>query len=93
MVQYPHFIVGRVRNHHRKIVIGLCVKFGQGFIAQIAIPGIEFFYNGWQAGFTYDINISDFNVATSKKGGPEISLRYIFRKVRPLPIFKICPLI
>lgn len=57
------------------------------------VPGIEFFYNGWQAGFTYDINISDFNVATSKRGGPEISVSYIFRKVRPLPIFKICPLI
>lgn len=57
------------------------------------IPGVEFFFNGWQAGFTYDVNISAFNVATLKKGGPELSVRYIFRKVRPLPIFKICPLI
>jgi type IX secretion system PorP/SprF family membrane protein len=74
----------------------LQLDFGYRYASEFGdamIPGIEFFFNGWQAGFTYDINISDFNVATSKKGGPEISLRYIFRKVRPLPIFKICPLI
>lgn len=57
------------------------------------IPGIEVFYNAWQLGFTYDVNISDFNVATQKRGGFELSLRYILRKVRPLPVFKICPLI
>ena len=57
------------------------------------IPGIEIFYNAWEFGFTYDVNISDFNIATSKRGGPELSLRYILRKVRPLPVFKICPLI
>lgn len=57
------------------------------------IPGIEIFYNGWQAGFTYDVNLSDFRVATDKRGGPELSLRYIIRRVRPLPKFKICPLI
>lgn len=74
----------------------LQLDFGYRYANQFGdalIPGIEFFFNGWQAGFTYDINISDFNVATSKRGGPEISVRYIFRKVRPLPIFKICPLI
>jgi type IX secretion system PorP/SprF family membrane protein len=56
-------------------------------------PGVEVFYNNWQAGFTYDLNISDFNAATRRRGGPEISVRYTIRKVRPLPEHKICPLI
>ncbi len=67
-------------------------RYANGF-GDALVPGVEFFFNGWEAGFTYDINISDFNVATSKRGGPELSVRYIFKKVRPLPIFKICPLI
>lgn len=56
-------------------------------------PGIELFYNSWQAGFSYDFNISDFDIATKRRGGPEFSIRYTIRKVRPLPVHKICPLI
>ena len=54
-------------------------------------PGIEFFYNGWQVGFTYDINVSPFDIATNGRGGPEVSVRHIIRKVRPLPSFRACP--
>ncbi len=56
-------------------------------------PGIELFYNNWQAGFTYDVNVSKFKVATNRRGGPEFSIRYIISKPKPLPQFKICPLI
>ena len=31
--------------------------------------------------FSYDLNNSDFNVATNNRGGPELSLRYIWAKV------------
>lgn len=57
------------------------------------MPSIELFYKQWQAGFSYDINTSDFDRATQRRGGPEFSLRYIIRKVRPLPYFKHCPII
>lgn len=57
------------------------------------MPSIELFYKQWQAGFNYDINTSDFINATQRRGGPEFSLRYIIRNVRPLPYFKHCPLI
>ncbi|HRF37497.1 MAG TPA: hypothetical protein PK198_01815, partial [Saprospiraceae bacterium] len=57
------------------------------------IPGIELTYDRWMAGFTYDINISPFNVATNRRGGPEFSLRYIIAKVPALGAFKVCPLI
>ncbi len=76
--------------------IALQLDFGYRFnndFGDAMIPGIEIFYNGWQAGFTYDINLSGFQTATNKRGGPELSIRYILKKVRPLPKFKICPLI
>lgn len=57
------------------------------------MPNIEVHYNQWRAGFSYDVNISDFNVTTQRRGGPEFSVRYVLRKVRPLPYFKHCPLI
>lgn len=63
-------------------------EFGDGFI-----PGIELSYNAWEAGFTYDVNVSDFNVATQGRGGPEFSIRYYLRKVRALPFYRVCPLI
>ncbi len=62
--------------------------FGDAFI-----PSLELYYNTIHAGFSYDINISDFSIATSRRGGPEIYIRYILKKVHPLPEFKICPLI
>ncbi len=56
-------------------------------------PVIEVFYKNWQAGFSYDVNISGFNVATQQRSGPEFSVRYIISNVRPLSKQKICPLI
>ena len=63
-------------------------RIGDGFSAIF-----EVYYNGWHGGFSYDINISDFDIATKGRGGPEVSVRYVIRKVRAIPEFKICPLI
>ncbi len=56
------------------------------------IPTIELQYGSWTAGLSYDINISEFNIATGDRGGPEISLVYLFTKVKPMPEFKACPI-
>lgn len=56
-------------------------------------PRLELLLGTWQFGFSYDINLSDFNVATNKRGGPELSAIYRLCKVKPLPMFKICPII
>ena len=91
--------LGGIKLHlDRQLGKQFAIQFDFGYrfnndFGDAMIPGIEIFYNGWQAGFTYDINLSDFKVATNKRGGPELSLRYILKKVRPLPKFKICPLI
>jgi type IX secretion system PorP/SprF family membrane protein len=56
-------------------------------------PAFEALYNNLRVGFSYDINVSEFDVATRGKGGPELFIHYVFTKVKPLPVFKICPLI
>ncbi|NNK90763.1 MAG: PorP/SprF family type IX secretion system membrane protein [Saprospiraceae bacterium] len=55
-------------------------------------PMIAFDYGQVYGAFSYDMNISDFDIATDGRGGPEISLRYIFSKIpdgpyRPCPIY------
>lgn len=55
-------------------------------------PTAEIHYNSWRVGLSYDINTSDFQIATGRDSGPEISIRYIFKKPG-LPKYKICPLI
>ena len=57
--------------------------------------GFELYRNEIHLGFSYDWNSTNFDIVNSSRneGGWEISLRYIITKVKPLPIFKICPLI
>ncbi len=61
-------------------------EFGDAYF-----PTLEGTYNNWRLGLSWDVNVSDFSTATDRRGGPEISLQYIISK--PLPKFKICPLI
>jgi type IX secretion system PorP/SprF family membrane protein len=61
-------------------------------VRDAVIPAVEVHYKTWHAGFSYDINYSDFNVATGRRGGPELSLSYRILKVKPLPVYKTCPI-
>ncbi len=56
-------------------------------------PTFELSYNNLMVGLNYDFNTSQFDIATENRGGMELSVRYIIRKVRPLPEFKVCPLL
>lgn len=58
--------------------------FGDSFY-----PTAEVGYKGWNVGLSYDVNVSSFQVATGRRGGPEISLRYIIDRV-PREV-KVCP--
>ncbi len=82
--------INRDVNKHLALQLGVGYRFHE--LSDAIIPGIELTYKNWQAGFTYDINISPFNVATLRRGGPEFSLRHIIKRVPALP-FKVCPLI
>lgn len=96
---YKEFVVmGGGRFHiSRRLGRQIAAQFDLGYrfneqFGDAYFPGIELTYNGWNVGFTYDINISDFEIATDGRGGPEISIRHLIRKVRPLQSFRACPL-
>ena len=49
-------------------------------------------YENWNLGLSYDVNFSELRTASSRRGGLEISLTYIFKKYIPnLSRYKICP--
>ena len=54
------------------------------------IPMIAIGYDGWKAGFSYDINTSNFKAATAEKGGPELFVNYTFKKLWPLQPTRVC---
>jgi type IX secretion system PorP/SprF family membrane protein len=47
-------------------------------------------YRMWKGAFSYDLNTSDFAVATNRRAGPELSIIYIINRVKIMPT-KICP--
>ncbi len=55
------------------------------------IPVIGLDYNELNIGVSYDINTSDLNRASNRRGGYEISLTYIIKKVKPSGIHPPCP--
>ena len=78
--------------HERAIGLGLGYRFNNGIGAGDAlIPYFQLNINSWQFGLSYDINISDFEVATNGLGGPEFSLIYIFKKAMTDPFCPTCP--
>ncbi len=55
-------------------------------------PTIGMTVNNLHAELSYDINLSDFSVATNRYGGPELSVQYYITHVKPLDSFKTCPI-
>jgi type IX secretion system PorP/SprF family membrane protein len=55
------------------------------------IPTIQVDRGPWNIGLSYDINISDFQVATQKRGGWELAGVYRMVPVPKVPEFKACP--
>ncbi|HJW30658.1 MAG TPA: type IX secretion system membrane protein PorP/SprF, partial [Saprospiraceae bacterium] len=65
--------------------LGVASRFDDALIPMVALS-----YDGWRGGFSYDINNSPFDVATDRKGGPEFSLTYTYKKLWPLQQTKVC---
>ena len=71
----------------------LAVSFLVGArIGDAYIPEFHVYYKNWTGGLSYDINTSDFKVATAGKGGPEFSIKYIANQIAPPKKVKICPI-
>lgn len=71
------------------VAFGLGYRFNDGFSQGDAIyPYMQLYMKAWQFGLSYDINVSDFEVATGGLGGPEFSMIYTFKKI---PVVDFCP--
>lgn len=87
-----------IRGHFEKdknlndlaLQLGISYRFHD--FGDALIPNIEVHYNRWLIGLSYDINMSDFKTATNGAGGPELALIYKIFKVKPLRVFRNCPI-
>jgi len=55
-------------------------------------PTIAVQWGNVYVGANYDVDLSPFNTLTSKRGGPEVHVRYIIANVKPLGLNKACPI-
>ncbi len=76
----------------RAIALELGGSYRFNSIGDAIIPHIQLLYRQWQVGLSYDINVSDFSVATLYRGGPELTVRYSIIKVKPLEKVRLCRL-
>lgn len=98
--------IGQWQGPHRELVgsIGGRLYLADNMTKQIALeagftyrgkdaysPHIGMIYNRWKASVNFDANYSPFKTASNKRGGPEISVIYIFSKVPPGNYCPICP--
>ncbi|MEO1517240.1 MAG: PorP/SprF family type IX secretion system membrane protein [Bacteroidota bacterium] len=95
-----HVLFGGGRIHldtrttrEKALQLGLGYRFnGEGIGTGDAFyPAAQLHLKNWIFGLSYDINVSDFNVATGNAGGPELSVIYMFRSVPAVEFCPTCP--
>lgn len=69
---------------NKALYLGLGYRLNDAWYPMIALQLGQFY-----GSFSYDLNISDWDVASDGRGGPELSLRYIWAKVGDID-FKPC---
>lgn len=75
------------RTKELGVLVGIWSRWDDAIIASAGVH-----YKEWKVGLSYDINISEFNVATNGNGGPELSVIYIIKKVEDPKWQKVCPI-
>lgn len=81
------FYLENKQNVPLNFLLGLSYRIGDALI-----PNIGLDYRNFSFGFSYDFNISKFDVATNSIGGAEFSVIYTLAKVYPVEAHKICPI-
>lgn len=73
------------------LVRTLAVQLGAHWRLDDAVsPVVALNIDNWEVGFSYDLNVQGFQPATDAAGGPELSVIYTFRPIRP-EICLLCP--
>lgn len=95
---YREFLIGSAavyklsETRNQEVYISLGTNYRYASESDAIIPTLGLRYGMWYAEFSYDINISEFDMATNGAGGPELALIYKITKVKPPPVFKSCPI-
>ncbi len=77
----------------KEIVLSIGALYRFNALGDALIPYLQVQSGYWQVGLSWDINVSEFSVATNRNGGPELSLRHQIFFVKPIGQFKICPIL
>jgi len=100
-------ITGQFQNPYQEVVVGVNGRFylstkqhvplnlllGLSYrVGDALIPNLSLDYRNFSFGFSYDFNVSRFDVATNSIGGAEFSVIYTLAKVCPVEAYKICPI-
>ncbi len=91
---YREMVAGVAARYHLNLEKGkeLAVQAGVSVrLGDAVIPAIELQVRNWEAGISYDINTSPFEIATRQRGGPELFVQYVIWKVHAPKEFKACP--
>jgi type IX secretion system PorP/SprF family membrane protein len=81
------------RQPYKELALQIGVDYRHRY-KDALVPHAELFYRTWQLGISYDMNfLSDVELITNGRGGPELSLIYRIYRVKPLPKFKSCQII
>lgn len=96
------FALGQQMSTAREILFGLgarywleeaYVQISGGFRnGDALIPALQIGLGGWTVGLSYDINISEFDIATQNRGGFELGVVYQAQPVPPVKTLKVCPI-
>jgi type IX secretion system PorP/SprF family membrane protein len=89
-------VIGRIyvsqkRGKEFALDVGVIARFTREEADAIA-PYIGFIPGNWMLTLSYGITLSEFDIATERYHGPEMSFRYIITRVKPLDNFKNCPI-
>lgn len=84
--------INRQRGREFALQLGANYRANNAFITDALVPALEFFFNTWHIGLSYDVNLSQFDTATEKNGGPEVYVSYRIINVKPLEDSKACPI-
>jgi type IX secretion system PorP/SprF family membrane protein len=77
------------RGIARKNALQLTLAYRGG---DALVPALRLEHNDWAVGLSYDLNLSKFDVATQRRGGPEIAITYQPIPAPPIKVRKVCPI-
>ncbi len=92
--KYREYMIGTLvaynLDHKKKYAPGRVYGLLFSRLRDAIIIGAGFDYNDWHIRFSYDVNTSGFTPATHYRGGFELGVQYVLRKI-PALYYKRCP--